>query len=709
MKTIIILILITVSTYARIPDYLSPEVRPIETKYVDKSHVCYEKKHGSIIQTFTPEYPNRPYDVLHYNLFMDITTPLSSDIVNIDRSFDGVNEIKLVITEDGTSKIELDNHRLNIYRVKYLHQELEFANHNSLLIIQLPQKFNTGAELTFTIDYSFKGDQNKGAHFYPKGLFAGERAYNDDGKAVKDSMFVEENVFYTMSEPQKARMWMPCNDNPDDKATSNIYIKVPPGYTALSNGLLKDVVSFGDFDIFLWENKYPITTYLMVVTASKFYKWADWYERITEPGEMVELSYYVWEGDQSSEKPVTHDFNGEHLFMNMVHMMKFFSTNFGEYPFDKYGQVAVLPFDYGGMEHQTMTTIHRRWLAAWDDIGVAHELAHQWIGDMVTCATWADIWINEGGASWSEALWAGEIWGEEWYDQVLYGKRRGFMSDAWQELPVYDIPIEILFNWSTTYAKASWVYHMLAEIVGQEKFMPLFRQFLADNAHTSVATEDFVTYFEESIKNPPMEIRLYFEQWLSEVGFPAYDIYVESVENPDGKFDISIDVDQYQQDEFENWPEVFVMPLPIVFEGPEGQSEIRTFYNDSRNQHFETVLDFAPVSVTADTTAILCYSRSNLTVSSIEDSWAGGSISVSPIPAIAGKEIIYRYSNPEYGFTSITLIDQLGNKRRTLLESYIHAGNFEININTQELESGVYFVHLRNVNVNHVEKIVIAK
>jgi aminopeptidase N len=192
----------------------------------------------------------------------------------------------------------------------------------------------------------------------------------------------------------------------------------------------------------------------------------------------------------------------------MTAMLEKFSEFFIEYPFEKYGMVAVQPYSWGGMEHQTITTINRSWLRGRSDGGIAHELVHQWFGDMITCASWADLWINEGAATWGEALWS-YFWGSDAaYNNNILGKRWGYLyyGNFKYTMPAYDVPSNQLFNYPITYCKSSWIYHMLYKMLGEEAFRQILRNMLNEYAYQPISSQQFIDHVKNSVENPPQNL-----------------------------------------------------------------------------------------------------------------------------------------------------------------------------------------------------------
>ncbi|HMK39102.1 MAG TPA: M1 family metallopeptidase, partial [Bacteroidota bacterium] len=226
------------------------------------------------------------------------------------------------------------------------------------------------------------------------------------------------NIGYTMSEPGDARCWMPCYDEPWEKSTAEMRVTVPRGYVAASNGRFLGTVDNGDGTLtWHWKENHQIASYLMCATVSAYTNPRSYLTRA--PGDSIPVEYFAWMRDSAAA-------------FGYLPTIKQMITNlgklFGPYPWDKYGMCSVTPFAYGGMEHQTITTIHEA-LQTNEDV-VVHELAHQWWGDLVTCGTWADIWLNESFATYSEGLWR-ETLGGPVALRVFMQSIQGFNQGSW--------------------------------------------------------------------------------------------------------------------------------------------------------------------------------------------------------------------------------------------------------------------------------------
>jgi aminopeptidase N len=694
-----------------LPEYLLHENQAFDKKGYEERisknirYYPYDKQKPSVQNTFIP-IKKKPYDVLSYNLYMDWYNLLNHQgTIKDGAEYEGVNKIKIVLNSDDLYSVVFDAIDLAILSVSVdgifispVPQQV-----TGELSIPLPNYYKKGDTLDIDINYKYNSDKQGGIFLYVKG-----EPVDIGPPPARDTVRIEERIAYTMSEPVDARLWMPCNDQPDDKALATITVKVPYEYMAASNGILEERIDVQDsnYIIFKWRSKYPIATYLMHVAASKFHYYYDWYHRVSNPDDSIKIEYYVWERDYLDTSSDGLNYNATYAFRNSVEMMEYFSTIFGEYPYDKYGMVAVQNAWFGGMEHQTITTLTRnvlrkinRWggNSDWSNqIVIAHELAHQWLGDLMTCASWNDIWVNEGGAVWSEALWSGRNNRNSYYSSIM-GKRSNYLwYDSRQtQPPIYAPPIYNVFNYPTTYAKAGWVYHMLSEITGRENFLGLLRQMLSEYSFRSIDTEEFKKFLKSVMGNPMIDLDKFFDQWLYHAGHPKYVVEMEPKAIPNtNEYDVRVTLWQVQEG-FEV-PETFHVPLWMTFYGPDGMMVYDSLVNTSRKETFHFSMDFMPDSVKLDTTRTLCEDVTNYTTVSINENISFDSHGlIHPNPLNRGMIGHFDVSIEESSDVEINLYDILGNPIKNIYKGYLKSGVYDFKIPTNELVAGVYTVILK--------------
>ncbi len=656
----------------------------------------------------------RDYDVLSYDLKLDWRNPLSSPTaLTSDRYYNGIVDIKLQFTKV-TDKLVLDiGKTLFINSIKINGKiidslDIRIDRNKEELVISNLVSINTSNTYSFEVDYTYKGDLNysdrSGFFLHEKGL-----SYKDRGKTY----IVEEKVAYTMSEPQDARLWVVCNDSPHDKAILTSSVTVPEGFIVSSNGKSTITENLDKSRIFNFNHKYPISTYLMTFAASKFDTFSHTFTRKTgeldrlDTNSLVPVNYYFWATDNPTSDTSTQIYNVKKSFKNMVAMMEHFSDKMIPYPFETYGMTAVAPFPYGGMEHQTMTTIHRNWLAGAES-GIAHELGHHWFGNLVTCATWQDLWHNEGGATWTEALWAEKVGGKDAYKFYTYRNASNYLnSNQFLSLPaIADVTIPQLFTGvggPLVYQKAGFVYHMLRALLGDEAFFKTLREFHLAYKFNYIETSDFADFWASKNPNLEIDLKVFIDQFINKPGHPKYEltplIYDGSNKNIPK---VRVKVSQIQskiQNVAVGTPEVFIGYLDLVMY----KDTTFTTSDISRIKitQKDTIIEFpnityVPTALEALSFDFLCISEDKQAITSIESDEIGDEITVSSHSN--GKSPSFSIENLSQGITQIQLLDLNGRFIQTLFESQTEKGTLKFSNDLSDVANGVYFVIVRNNN-----------
>ena len=422
------------------------------------------------------------YDVKFYKIDLDVTNTSSfisgSTTINIVSKVNGLNEIVLQLST-----------RLSVSSVYANNQQVYFAHKNDFLRITLQSPLQTGSALSILITYY------------------GQPAKSDGIKSSRDKKW-DQTVLWTLSESSNAYKWFPVKQELTDKADSAyIFITVPKNLTAVSNGKLENVIETKDNKLrFEWVTRYPTAYYLLSMVVGDYteYKLTD-----TVNGQILSLPNYVYSTPECLPYyKSTIDYT--------PFLVELFSYLFIPYPFaeEKFGQVMA-PFS-GGMEHQTITML------GFYSFGLmAHELAHQWFGDYVTCATWQDIWINEGFASYCEYLTyefaARPEIPEVWLDDAKK------MAMRKPNGSVYLTPKEALnesrlFNNNLTYKKGAVILHMLRkQIDNDELFFIVLRDYLKEFKNSTATGKDFLGVLNRVTEN---DYSWFFNQWYYGKGFP---------------------------------------------------------------------------------------------------------------------------------------------------------------------------------------------
>jgi len=366
----------------------------------------------------------------------------------------------------------------------------------------------------------------------------------------------------TLSQPYSARNWWPCKDQPVDKADSvSISITVPEPLVVASNGMLESVVELANDRVqYNWLETYPIVTYLVSLSIAEWDPAYEWY--VTADGDSVPVHHYVPDADMAEE------------FSVVVPAMGIYAERYGPYPFEreKYGHSL---FVWGGaMEHQTCTTTG--WFPeydGWNDI-LVHELAHQWWGDMVTCETWHDIWLNEGFAVYSEALWHEAMGGEEAYHEKISGDRYLGGGTIYVEDPIHDN----IFEYGLTYQKAGYVMHMLRHVMGTRQYFEGVRRYRDNYEYSTATTDDFCASLEEISGG---DLDWFFDQWIYTPYYPDYRYGWMCEEGPGTSWETTLVIRQIQTN-----TGLFRMPVDIALELEDGSKTTEIVWTESAEDSF---------------------------------------------------------------------------------------------------------------------------
>lgn len=486
-----------------------------------------EKHAGETLQNIPLKTLSHDVDVLSYDVFIDLydgLLPLDTN-AQTQADFNATVDIRLVVLSDSLTGVRLhtDVFTIDVQSALINGSSASMRRSKGRQIFTPPFALRRGDTLAMHIVYKVSRVDGGGLV-----------VVNGRQRWVENASYP---IAFTFSEPENSRRWFPCNDVPHDKAFFRARARIPVGNRLVSNGELEQTVLEGDSArIDVWSSPDIMPPYLFTMNASNFTQMYQLYSRADGTG--VPIRNFQWDTDLAGV------FKAPYAVRNVPEMFVAFEPKFGRYPFTTYGHVAVHPINIGGMEHQTMTTVNRRWLEGNAEVGYAHELGHQWMGDAVTCATWGDIWLNEGGATFSEAIWREHIEGFAGYRDQMMRRRAKYMEQGQNAPAVWDIPIGNLFNEATTYAKASWIFHMMRRLLGDEKFFATLQLYLNTYRGTSVQTAQFESFWKQQIPNPLVEWDVFFDQWLVKTGHPVFWVRLESVN--DNSNLVRVFVDQVQ-------------------------------------------------------------------------------------------------------------------------------------------------------------------
>jgi aminopeptidase N len=426
-----------------------------------------------------------------------------------DESLDGVCTMAVRAFDEAVPRLTLDAVDLEISKVERLEgpdgDSVRYTARENALDLEFDPPISAGQRATFAIRYRV----SKPRH----GLFF-----------IKPSATHPEKIahVWTQSQDQYARYWFPCLDYPHEKQSTSTTIVVPAGAFALGNGALVERTDRDGHTIFRYRQDVPHSTYLVTMVAGPFLEVS-----LGKAGRNgVPVLYYVLPGREG---------DGDRAFGKTVAMIECFEERIGTpYPYARYSQIAVSDFIFGGMENTSATTQTDRTLhdavAHLDyssDPLVSHELAHQWFGNLLTCRDWSHAWLNEGFATFMEAVWREADLG---YDEYLYGAfefvtaylkedadryRRAIVCNTFRD------PIEIFDR--HLYQKGAAVLHMLRGELGEARFWRSIAAYVDRNAQRNVETIDFIRAIEETTGR---NLRGFFNQWVFRAGHPQLNVRV---------------------------------------------------------------------------------------------------------------------------------------------------------------------------------------
>jgi aminopeptidase N len=511
---------------------------------------CNSEIYSKVFYTTTEKVSDlqKQVDILHYYFKINL--------VPEKKSIECESIITAVLLNKELKEIELNLYdNLSISNLEINNEAAKFARYKNRLFIKIAQNISD----TIEIKISYNG-KPKRAGF--DGFVFGE---------VNGSTLI-----YNISEPTYAPTWFVCDDDPSDKTFLDIEITNDSDFVSVSNGLLQSVITNENKKTYHYKTLYPISTYLVAVYSAPYVSFYDTYSGLDGKHSM-KIEYYVLPEHLNQAKV---DF-AEHS-----DMIKVFSELFGEYPFikEKYG-VAEFLWNFGAMENQTITGIGYNFLSGRDFFKdtYVHELSHHWWGNSVSPKTWNDIWLNEGFATYCEALYA----------EAKNGKsalRSKMMSKFSENFKGTLYAPKNLFS-ETVYEKGGWVLHMLRFELGDSAFFNSMRKYYSSYQYSNASVEDFKTVCEQvSGKN----LDKFFDQWIYTGDEIPYINYAYSVNQKDGKNYCTLKIFQTQ----EKYPEFhFPLDIEIVYENGESELrriEIESIYTEKR---FEVNGEIAEVIV----------------------------------------------------------------------------------------------------------------
>ncbi|MEZ4807408.1 MAG: M1 family aminopeptidase [Flavobacteriales bacterium] len=579
------------------------------------------------------EAPTRSYDMKYHRLELTVDPAVRAISGTVTHHFEATATLQDLVLDLSTE--------LAVQQVTYHGGPVAVEAGDDLLTITLPQPLAPGQLDSVSI------------------IYGGVPPETGFGSFVQ-STHAEVPILWTLSEPYGARDWWPCKHDLGDKADSlDLIVRVPTGQRVAANGLLIAEQDQGDgTTVSHWRHRYPIAHYLVAFAVTNYAAYSDF---APLQDRTVEILNYVFpEGlnDATSSTP------------QCIAQMQLFSELFGEYPFadEKYGHAQ---FGWGGgMEHQTMS-----FMGNFSYELMAHELAHQWFGDRVTCGSWEDIWLNEGFATYLSGLCYEHLAPQYWLP-FKRGRRDNVIGQPGGSVRCTDTTsVARLFDGRLTYAKGAFLVHMLRWVCGDSAFYAGCRNYLTDPelSYSSALTAQLQAHLEAS---SGLDLDGFMADWYVGEGFPTYQM--EWAQDASGNVDVTLG-------QTSSHPSVafFEMPVPIRFKNGDQDSTVVLDHAFS-GQSFAFTLPFQADSALLDP-EIWILSGQNIVTDLRAEGITSAGFALYPNPA---KDVLYLdVAGARIG--SISIIDRAG---RSVLYGPVNAlGGIEA-LPIADLAPGVYGV-----------------
>lgn len=434
---------------------------------------------------------SRDFDLQHLKL------ELSFDLAA--RTLLGTATLRMSPLAGDLRELALDSADLNIESVTVSGRQLKFRTGDDKLYVTLDRQFPSGTPVEFVIRYT--AQPKRGLFF----VFPDKHHPNRPRQIWANGDTAGGNN----------RFWFPGYDFPNDKTTTEMAVTVPAGWQVLSNGKLAEVNNDprGGTTTFHWSQEKPMSTYLVSLVAGEFDNGEDKWT--------VPVTYYVPRG-RGGDIPRT--------FGRTTQMLDFFSASIAPYPWAKYAQAMVDTFG-GGMENTSATTEGASSILEPRDFDdrrintdglIAHEMVHQWFGDLVTCADWRHTWLNEGFATYFAALWAEHAEGRDYFDWTQLRAERGIVSSPARVAVVPQDGQEGANAYAFIYNKGGWTLHMIRSQLGDAQFWKAIQFYTRKFSYQTATTSDFVEAISEATGQ---DLEWLFDQYVYRPGNPEFEVF----------------------------------------------------------------------------------------------------------------------------------------------------------------------------------------
>lgn len=598
-----------------------------------------EKKHYEGLDIINGTLASTNFDVKYYRCEWEVDPAVYY--------ISGKVTVYFVITSAGNS-ISFDlMSSMNVDSVKHRNVILAKTHTNNLLQVNFSTPINTGVLDSVTIFYK------------------GPPANTGFGSFVQTTHGVVP-VIWTLSEPYGSRDWWPCKNGLDDKADSiDVLITNPAAYKAASNGLLQsETLIAGGKKLTYWKHRYPIATYLVCLAVTNY----SVFNNSVQLGAVnLPMQTYCYPESLVSFQNGTQ---------NVLDAIKYYHGIFGDYPFikEKYGHVQ---FSWGGgMEHQTAS-----FMVSVDEGLSAHELGHQWFGDKITCASWEDIWLNEGFATHLAAMYM-----ENKYPATAIANRRAVVNNITSatggSVKVDDTTnVGRIFSGRLSYNKGSHLLYMLRWKLGDDVFFRAIRRYQNDPklVYGFARTADLKRNLEEE---SAVDLTKFFKDWFEGQGYPAYKVEWSQI----GSNYVKIKMAQVTSHASVSF---FDLPVALKFKNATQEKTI-VVDNKTNNEVFIRNIGFIPDTVLIDPDYWLI-TRNNTSKKITETITGPGTVQVFPNPV--GNQFHIYLSNIPSAEAAIRIYNAAGQLLYNKTVPLFNGSEF-VEMPSAYLASGVYFLKI---------------
>jgi aminopeptidase N len=620
------------------------------------------------------DFKKQPFDVLNYTVQLDLSkapAKTMSGICDIDIEWKEISPENNFIFHLRSLKVDSVHYNGASTTFKAVGEPNSADFHYR---VEYPDEYSLGDFARITVYYSGTMTAE-----YPSNSWGGVQSSGGCLYAM--------GVGFSNEYVSATRHWMPCYDHPSDKATLDLTIKTPSGKTAVANGLLK---SSSD-TLFHWKMEDECATYLMTFAVDNYLPL-----HFKSIGIDPELPIVVY--SKPADSALTRK-----SFKNLPRMVSSFEIIYTQYPFEKVGFCNT---PTGAMEHQTMVSYPTFLSRSGDTVNpvAAHELAHQWWGDLVTPLDFRHAWLTESFATFSESMWAEELGGRAGFLKDQTAKIKRYIDTVTKNegvMPLFDFPRKTpSSNYpETIYQKGAVVLGMLRYELGDSLFFGSLKSYLTKYAYGNATTDSLLKTLNDFTGR---DFTPFFNQWVYGKGWPQIDVF--TARQPEGFKRLRVELRQRQLDDYGVYTN---LPIELGFKNSAGQTEYRLLKMTEKEQVFEldSLEDFTAVTMNEGPTVRALVQFFSLT--DVEETpvlKSGKHFDIQPNPATESATIIFHAK----GIATLEVFSVTGEK---VFSEKIDAllGMNRFLLKTAGFANGVYVVKISDENTSSTEQLSVIR